>query len=171
VEKVRSIIRAIGVVGLLGILVMSLLGDDEPLAPGTPAPATHGTTLHGDAFDLAAWRGSVVVVNFWATWCAPCLSELPGFVDVARRHGDVRFVGLSVESPPADVERLVQRLQIPWPVVAADAATQRAWHVAGLPSTFVLSPAGEVLWSVAGGIAADDLEAVLAKAKAAAAPR
>lgn len=163
-DSLRTVIRVVGVAGLLGILVVSLLGGGgAPLAKGTQAPVTQGRTLDGGAFDLAAWRGQTTVVNLWATWCAPCLHEMPDFVDASRRHPDVRFVGLAVESKAVDIERVVARLSVPYPVVPIDEPTQAAWGASALPSTYIVAPDGTISWSVRGGITGDDLDAVLAR--------
>jgi thiol-disulfide isomerase/thioredoxin len=165
VDTFRTVIRVVGVAGLLGILVVSLLGGGgAPLVPaGTPAPTTRGPTLDGGAFDLGAWRGQPVVVNIWATWCAPCMVEMPGFVDVARATPDVRFVGLAAESTPAAVERVAARLQVPYPLVTIDDATQRAWGATAIPATFIVDANGAIVWSVAGAITASELAGAVAR--------
>jgi thiol-disulfide isomerase/thioredoxin len=163
VDTFRTLIRAVGVAGLLGIVVVSLTGGSQPFAVGTPAPTTRGRTLDGGAFDLAEWKGQPVVVNIWATWCGPCVHELPEFAEAARRHDDVRFVGLAADSRPADVERMVARFSIPYPIVPIDGATQAAWKADAVPSTFVLDADGKVAWSVLGAITGKDLDGVLAR--------
>jgi thiol-disulfide isomerase/thioredoxin len=75
-----------------------------------PAPAIDLPTADGKRFSLAAARGQVVVVNFWATWCAPCVTELPSLVklgqDLARRHpGKFRIVAVSVDEQPGAVQK------------------------------------------------------------------
>lgn len=162
-DTFRTIIRAVGVAGLLGILVVSLLGGGESLAEGSAAPRTVGRTLDGGAFDLATWQGQPVVVNLWATWCAPCVHELPEFAAAARRHEDVRFVGLAADSPRDAIERMVARFQIPYPIVPIDGATQQAWKANAVPATYLLDGDGKVVWSVLGGITGRDLDAVLTK--------
>lgn len=159
----RIIIRVVGVAALLALLTITLLGGGRPLNVGDRAPATHGPAIDGTAFDLASWQGHVVVVNVWASWCPPCLRELPDFADAARRwdQHDVRFVGLTVDSPPENVRQLAERFQIPYPVVPIDEATQRAWKATSLPSTFIVRPDGTVAWSVRGAIEGGELDEVL----------
>jgi cytochrome c biogenesis protein CcmG/thiol:disulfide interchange protein DsbE len=163
VRAFRIIIRVVGVTALLALLTITLLGGGHPLDVGDRAPATHGPSIDGMAFDLAGWQGHVVVVNVWASWCPPCLRELPDFADAARRwdQHDVRFVGLTVDSPPEKVRQMAERFQLPYPVVPIDEATQRAWKATSLPSTFILRPDGTVAWSVRGAIGGRELDDAL----------
>ncbi len=114
-------------------------------------------TLDGEAFDLARWEGHVVVVNIWATWCAPCLQELPEFADAAWRWNNesVRFVGLAIDSPIEKIPR------VPYPIDPVDGRTQQAWNATSIPSTFVIKADGTVAWSVRGSIHGHDLDEVL----------
>jgi|GEM_PF-1280806 len=159
----RTVIRVVGVAGLLALLTISLLGGGRPLGDGVKAPETRGQAIDGAPFDLARWRGHVVVVNVWASWCPPCLQELPDFADAARRWDKegVRFVGLAAESPPDKVVQMAERFQIPYPIVPIDGATQRAWNATSLPSTFIIAADGTVAWSVRGAIHAHDLDEAL----------
>jgi thiol-disulfide isomerase/thioredoxin len=164
VDAFRTFIRAVGVAGLLGIVVVSLMGGGEdPLPRGAPAPPTRGRALDGGGFDLADWRGQPVVVNVWAPWCAPCLVEMPGFAEVARAEPGVRFVGLAVDGKLTEIERVTARMQLPYPVVPIDAATQQAWNALAIPATFIVAPDGTIAWSVAGAISASDLAGALAR--------
>jgi cytochrome c biogenesis protein CcmG/thiol:disulfide interchange protein DsbE len=160
VDAARIVIRVVGVAALLALLVVSLVGVGQPLRPGTTAPPTAGTTLEGEPFDLGRLRGGIVVVNVWASWCAPCLYELPMLVSTASRWKErgVRFVGLAAESDPADVQRIVDQLESPYPVLHIDGATQRAWNADALPSTYIVSADGVIAWSMAGALSADELE-------------
>ena len=94
-------------VGAAGVLVGALVTGAVPL-PGPfadetaslqTAPDFRLNTLSGDVFRLSDHRGEVVVVNVWATWCAPCRVEMPGFVDLQREYRDegVQFVGIAVD--------------------------------------------------------------------------
>lgn len=159
----RTVIRVVGVAALLALLVIILIGGGQPLGAGTLAPTTRGTTIDGTPFDLQAWRGHVVVVNVWATWCPPCLQEMPGFADAARRWDalGVRFVGLAADSPAEHIPRLVEKLQIPYPNLPIDSATQRAWNATALPSTFILRTDGTVAWSVRGAVHGHELDEAL----------
>lgn len=161
-ESFRPAIRAVGVVALLLLLITILVGPNRPIEPGAQAPTTTGTARDGGAFDLADWRGQPVFVNVWATWCGPCLMELPDLAEAAKKHADVRFVGLVVDGEDgANVDRVVARNGLPYPIVPIDGRAQKAWNATALPSSFLLSPDGTILWSTRGAMSASDLETAL----------
>jgi cytochrome c biogenesis protein CcmG/thiol:disulfide interchange protein DsbE len=116
---------------------------DAAVAPDAPALAL--PTLQGRTVDLASLRGRVVAVNFWATWCGPCLMEMPGLAALWRSHHDRCFdlVGVASDSPRADTERAAG--SIPYPVLLdEEGKAVTAWDVRGFPRTFVVDAAGRV---------------------------
>jgi len=163
VSLARSAIRIVGVVALLALLVVILIGGGQPLGSGAKAPTTVGVTLDGDGFDLQRWRGQFVVVNIWATWCGPCLHEMPDLVLAAEKWQakNVRFVGLAADSPPERVPLVAAKFGLNYPVVRIDGQTQRAWNALSFPSTYILRPDGSVAWSVAGALTLKELDDVL----------
>ncbi len=119
----------------------------------TPAPDAPRWTLvdlEQRSRRLEEWRGSVVLVNFWATWCAPCREEMPLFEAVARDFGQrgLRVVGIALDQPDA-VARFAAELQLSYPLWLAQGDTVamlQAWGNANgvLPYSVVLDPAGRV---------------------------
>jgi thiol-disulfide isomerase/thioredoxin len=159
----RWAIRVFGSAVILWLLAVILRGGgDGPLPQGVTAPPTAGQSLNGAPFDLQAWRGEVVVVNVWATWCPPCVMELPHFAAAAReRAGQVRFVGLAAESPIEDVVKMTARFGLPYPIVPIGGATQRAWNARALPSTYILDAHGHVAFSVGGALTRAQLDGAI----------
>ncbi len=125
----------------------------RPAAPPPMAPtallAAGFRDLQGQPHTLAEYPGKTLVVNFWATWCAPCREEIPALGRVQSRWSDsVQLVGLSAEEP-ARVERYAREMGVKYPLwVGGDEVSELArglGNEAGvLPYTVVLGPAGEI---------------------------
>jgi len=140
-----------------------------PLKTATnPAlPSLQVKTIDGAPYDLAAHRGKWVVVNFWATWCAPCLKEMPELsaLDAMREH--IEVIGLAYEEiEPAEMKAFLQKHPVVYPVAIldvnappADFATPR-----GLPMTYLIAPDGKVAKQFLGPVTAKDIDAAIAAA-------
>ena len=113
--------------------------------PGTPAPPLRLEGLDGRPVDLAALRGRPVVVNFWATWCEPCVREFPLLARAATAHRADRLavVGVLINDRPSEARSFVRRHAATWPVgVDPTATTAGRWGAVGLPHTFFIRPDG-----------------------------
>jgi len=141
---------------------------DHPLSEGgVDVPKLVIATVDGKQYDLAARRGKWVVVNFWATWCKPCLKEMPELsaLDAMREH--IEVIGLAYEDISADDMKVFLKLHpVVYPIAVvdtfnppADFATPR-----GLPMTYLISPDGKVADKFLGPVTAKDIEAAIAKA-------
>lgn len=111
------------------------------------APEFVRTSLDHHQLDLHAYRGKVVLLNFWATWCAPCQLEIPHFVAWQNQYGPrgLQIIGISLDDDPALVRSLDHKLHLNYPVVMGDAALGELYGgVLGLPMTFLIDRNGEV---------------------------
>lgn len=112
------------------------------------APALSGATLAGEALDLAKLRGQVVLVDFWASWCAPCRRELPELEALYRRHraAGLVVIGVNIDEQRADAEAFLRdQVQVSFPVIH-DAKQQLAgaWSPPKMPTLYVVDRAGKV---------------------------
>jgi cytochrome c biogenesis protein CcmG, thiol:disulfide interchange protein DsbE len=142
------------------------------LVPGEDHPPLALPTLDGRAVDLAALRGKVVAVNFWATWCGPCQDELPALAQVWRDHQGRCFelLGVAEESAREDVVRMAP--SIPYPILLDEHATAVGpWRVAGYPKTVVVDAEGKVRQTFQGPVHADQLEEAIRPLLPATCPR
>jgi len=118
-------------------------GAGAEAAPVAPALSLRG--LDGKPVDLKDYRGKVVAVNFWATWCGPCVAEMPELAQLWReRHqGCFELLGVAGMSDRKDAEAMAR--SIPYPVLFDDDGTAVGeWNVQSFPRTFVLDPEGRV---------------------------
>jgi peroxiredoxin len=121
---------------------------------GALAPAIEGQAVDGEPVSLKGWRGQPVVVNFWATWCAPCLEEMPALQAAARSRPDVRFVGVNAGEPVAAIRQWAEARGLEFPLMAdGDGSLVRAYQVRGLPATFFIDSAGVIREVVYGPLA------------------
>lgn len=105
------------------------------------------TDLDGRPVASTSWRGKVTVVNFWATWCGPCLVEIPAFLELQRAYpDDLEIVGLSMDDSSEAVRAFVKTHGVTYPIAMATSAAQDAFGgVIGLPTSYVLDPEGRVV--------------------------
>jgi thiol-disulfide isomerase/thioredoxin len=158
-ETAVAALRIIGFAAALLLVAVLVGGEAHPLEAGSAAPPIVGTTLDGATVKARATGPRPFVVNVWATWCPPCLAELPAFAAAARTYeGKVDFVGLAAESKAADVVALRDRFGVGYPLFLIDAVTQRMWNATALPSTYIVAADGRVLWSIRGAIDAHLLD-------------
>jgi peroxiredoxin len=121
--------------------------------PGRPAPDVVAETIDGSSFRLADHRGEVVVVNVWATWCAPCRVEMPGFVDLqeAFRDEGVQFVGISVDqSGPGVVRSFVDEKNVNFPQVVNPTLAARHFPGDVVPRTYLIDKQGRIRYEHSG---------------------
>ncbi len=115
-------------------------------------------SLGGQTLNPAQWRGKVVILNFWATWCGPCRYEIPELMALEKQYpNSLQVVGLSVdEAPPATVEQFAQRMGINYPVaIAGDALQNKFGGILALPTSFVLNRQGQVVEKHVGLVPSD----------------
>lgn len=139
--------------------------------PATPAnmefPTLEVATIDGKTFDLASRRGQWVVVNFWATWCGPCLKEMPELsaLDAMREH--VEVIGLDYEDiEPDALKAFMQKHPVVYPIAIVDVYDPPRDFEAprGLPTTYLVAPDGKVAKHFLGPVTAKDIDEAIAKA-------
>jgi thiol-disulfide isomerase/thioredoxin len=112
-----------------------------------PAPEFVRMDLQQARVDLAATRGHVVLLTFWATWCAPCQVEMPRFVQWQNRYGaeGLEIIGISMDDDAGPVKALARKRHVNYPVIMGDAELGRLYGgVLGLPVTFLIDRKGAI---------------------------
>jgi thiol-disulfide isomerase/thioredoxin len=149
---------------------------DSPAAADAPAEApaeapTHPTlvveTLDHGRFDLSQQRGGWVVVNFWATWCKPCLKEIPDFSAFDAARDDVQVIGLAYEEIEIDAMReFLAKHPAGYPIALLDVYDPPADFETprGLPMTYLIDPEGRVAKKFLGPVTSQELAAAITEA-------
>ena len=113
-----------------------------------PAPDFSLTDLSGSRLTLTQYRGKVVLLDFWATWCAPCKEEIPHFIEMQNRYGPrgLQVIGISMDDDEPPIRAFQQQFKMNYPVArgSAELATQYG-GVLGLPITFIIDRDGRIV--------------------------
>lgn len=138
-----------------------------PAAAAPAIPTLKVTTLDGAQYDLAAHRGKWVVVNFWATWCGPCLKEMPELSALDAMREQVEVIGLAFDDiQPAALKAFLQAHPVVYPIAIVDTYKPLPGFgiPRGLPTSFLIAPDGHVARQFLGPVTAKDVDAAIAAA-------
>ena len=127
-----------------------------------PLHAMPLTDVQGKKHSLAIHQGKWVVLNVWATWCAPCIKEMPELEALARARTDVVVLGLAADGD--NIERLRQfahALRVSYPIIAGNDEMMRQYKVRGYPTTFLFNHRGELVMTRTGQVTRAELESQL----------
>src|SRR5690606_5451784 len=107
-----------------GLAASSLLLAPLPLWAATEQDAAEGflantfPDLQGNPVPMSSYSGRPLIVNFWATWCAPCVKEMPDLDELSKKYPDMHFVGVAIDTQ-ANVERFLKKVQVSYPLLVA----------------------------------------------------
>ncbi len=119
-----------------------------PVGPVETSAALTGQSLDGKKIDLADYKGKVVLVDFWATWCDPCKAEIPELIKLQGEYGPKGFavIGVSMDEDAAEVPPFVKKAKFNYPVILnGSERAPKGWVVPGLPTAYLIGRDGKVL--------------------------
>ena len=122
------------------------------------APDFNLLSIDGGDIRLSSFKGKVVIVDFWATWCGPCVKEIPGFINLKNTYGDKGFeiIGISVDSDKSAFVNFARERGINYPIVYADDAVQSSYGgIRGIPTTFFIDREGRIAEKIVGAYGED----------------
>ena len=159
-----------------------LVASAAALAPASLLAASEGDAaatfleksypgLDGASVPLSTYAGRPLVVNFWATWCAPCVKEMPDLDELSHKYTDMNFVGIAIDTP-ANVERFIKKVQVSYPLLVAGHGgieTMKALgnRKGGLPYTVIFDADSRISRDILGQVDPAELDAYLAGLQAA----
>jgi thiol-disulfide isomerase/thioredoxin len=136
------------------LLLFFYVGVSAAQSPAATTPLLHKeapqfvrTDLENRKLDLRAYKGKVILLDFWATWCASCQLEMPRFVAWQSQYGPrgLRIIGISMDDDPALARKLYKKMKLNYPVAMGDEKLGQLYGgVLGLPLTFLIDSQGKV---------------------------
>jgi len=162
------VLLMLAAVAVVGERVIRVATGPMPPSPGVTAPPLAAVTLAGEPAKLEDFEGKVVLVDFWATWCPPCVAAMPGLKRVHQEYGPSGFTVLGVNQEPGQetkVRRFMERRGLAFPSLVDPGPLSQTWGVYTFPTSFLVGRDG-VIQKVYRGPAADarlrrDIEAAL----------
>ncbi len=151
--KILSVVSLAVAALALGVLAASIFRSDlsgagGPGGTGEPAIPISGTTSTGQEISLADYEGQVVVLDFWATWCPPCVGKLPELIAVQEEYGDrgVQVIGVSGDRSVEDLRRMEDDRQINFPTIFGGAeAALRDYNIRAFPTIVIIDQNGQIV--------------------------
>ncbi|NPA41658.1 MAG: TlpA family protein disulfide reductase [Aquificae bacterium] len=147
----KNLAYGLGILLVALLLYMALFTNSQQAPPGLgkgkPAPDFKLKTLDGKEVSLSDYRGKVVLINFWATWCPPCREEMPLFESVYRKYKDKGFeiLAISTDASIDPVRKFVREFKLSFPILYDDKNVVNLYSVQGLPTSFLIDREGKIV--------------------------
>ncbi|MDA3868675.1 MAG: TlpA disulfide reductase family protein [Gammaproteobacteria bacterium] len=169
-KSLLLIAAIISLATLSSFAVQRYMAEDKVISdPIVMRPEFAIADLNGQVRNIKEWDGQVILLNFWATWCPPCLSEIPGFIELQDQYGEQGFqvVGIAIDEEEA-VREFVARLKINYPVMAAEyealeLSSRYGNQMGALPYSVFINRKGEISDKITGELSKIEAETMLKK--------
>lgn len=148
---------------LLCLTINSQAANLKPFTANTPTPSLKLTDLQGQEHDLNDYKGSIVLVQFWATYCGPCRKEMPSMNKMIKKMGDTPFKILAVDmgETKEEVTQFVNQVKPEFTILMDEAGKSIGeWQVFAAPSNFIIDPEGKIRYTLFGGVEWDSEELI-----------
>ena len=143
----KNIIRCLTVIAFALQVSSCTRTKESGLAPGDLAPEFAVKDLSGNPTKLSDYKGKVVLLNFWASWCSPCLAEMPALERLYTKLHDKGFevVAVGVDDDAKSLKEFKDRLGLTFPVLVDSSGQTRSYKVKGFPESFILDREGKLV--------------------------
>lgn len=166
-KRITTSLAAVCMVFILMISHLTVSGD--ALAAPVPVPVFSGVTVDGKPFSSSSLKGKAYIVNFFASWCPPCRSEIPDMVQIQKAWAPkgFTFVGIAVNEQVPNVKNFMSRNGMTWPVLMATPELIRPFNslitggITGIPTSFIVDASGRVTGVIVGPRSREEFEQII----------
>ncbi|RMG28825.1 MAG: TlpA family protein disulfide reductase [Methanobacteriota archaeon] len=152
-SKLFSRTTILGIIVVIVTVMMVAMNSSQKAENSAKKPEFTLLSLEGKEVSLSDYRGKVVLVNFWATWCPPCVREIPDLVKLRKAYKDKNFeiLGIVLSSKEAQVHKMVKNFAIDYPILwGTQEAVNEFGNIPAIPRTFIINAEGEVVEDIEG---------------------
>lgn len=144
-RSIQYMLLLILVAGIVYALARSSAASHERAVPGHAAPQFTLIDLHGEEVQLADYKGKGILLNFWASWCNPCVNELP-LLNEAYKLTGVEMLAINIGERDATVQKFVDRYELAFPVMLdTEMTTKQQYRAASMPLTVLINAEGDII--------------------------
>jgi cytochrome c biogenesis protein CcmG/thiol:disulfide interchange protein DsbE len=147
---------------ILGLCIVLLsAGTAVSQNPGSAAPQFSLKDINGKEVSLSDFKGKVVILDFWATWCGPCRSEIPDFIALQKKYGGkgLQVIGISVDKDKNALSKFYKDNGMNYPVALTDGAVESKYGgIRGIPTTFIIDKSGKIVKKYVGATSKEQFE-------------
>ena len=150
-------------VAILAVLFLHVFKNDTQTATGSKlgqyAPDFESEYLNGSKFFLHELKGKPIILNFWASWCPPCISEMPRLNEFSRMHeNDILVIGVNLGEKEISIETFLARVNVTFPIVKdKERSIEKSYNIIARPSTFFIDENGIIVDKRLGEISREEL--------------
>lgn len=166
-STIKKIIFGVILLAVVAASGIHFLGLPHTVRAGTnPAPKFTVTNMQGQTVTLDSLKGKPIFINFWATWCPPCVAEMPDIQKMYDKYGDrVHFVIINADGAKDDVQSFMQKNTYTFPVMLdTDNSAARAYSIQAIPMSGIIDADGNLLDTKIGALHSEAMESFIASA-------
>ena len=148
---------------LFALLTLTAQAGELKPYKGKPLPDFSLMDLKGEKHSLSDYKGKVVLLNFWATWCPPCVKEMPSMQRLQDKYQskDFEILAVNMGEDSTTIEIFLQKMTLNFPILLdSDGAILKQWKIFAFPTTFLVDREGNIAYALFGGLEWDSPEAV-----------
>jgi peroxiredoxin len=165
--KKIALLSIVGLLALGGGVVVKYYGSPVSLFDKSPLPDFSFPDVMGKQHNISEWHGKILVINFWATWCPPCIKEIPEFMSIQEEYSakGLQVIGVALDNKES-VEAYLAKLSVNYPILIGDMAgialSQKLGNSMGVvPYTLIVNQQGQIIYQQGGELSKDELVDVI----------
>ncbi|MCE5170715.1 thiol-disulfide oxidoreductase ResA [Paenibacillus profundus] len=153
----RAIVLILILIAVGYAIMQTLAGNREDVEIGKKAPNFTLTNLQGETVQLSDYRGSGVLLNFWASWCDPCVNEMPLLNETYQRLPGVEILAVNMGEAKEKVSQFADRYHLQFPILLDQQSdVKKRYKIGGLPATFLIDDKGHIVEKISGELDSSD---------------